>query len=448
MSQDERMTEAVRRVREAAVNEAERLFVRAAADLKASPAQLGAIEKDVRNGVLSIGAAILAGAMHLWGTGYAGSRKVCACGETQKYMNDRNRRVVSLLGAFRFKRAYYWCPACGASDAPMDHFFQIAHTDFSPAVREAVSLVGAEVAFGRGRSLMGDLTGIWVSKRKHREISEATGARLAPPDATVSDHAGPPCGSPTPSIPLRMPAVEGAVEDLYLSADGTMAPTLDAWREVKIGALFHARPGSDGKPVRGITRYFGDLIDAETFGWRWYADAVAMGLEQARRVIVIGDGAAWIWNLADIHFPGAIQIVDWYHAIERLWTVANACFGEGESEACAWVETCKKLLRASRVESVIEKLLALRARSKKTRKMLQDAAGYFRKNADRMRYRRYRRQGLFIGSGVVEAGCKHIVGQRLKQSGMRWTLEGLRAILFLRLAVLNRQWPARQRRAA
>ena len=448
MSQDERMTEAVRRVREAAANEAERLFVQAAADLKASPAQLGAIEKDVRDGVLGIGAAILAGTMHLWGTGYAGSRKVCACGETQKYMNDRERRVVSLLGAFRFKRAYYWCPACGESDAPMDRVFQIAHSEFSPGVREAVSLVGGEVAFGRGRSLMGELTGIWVSKRKHREISELIGMCLAPPDEMPS------CGGPlvrpsaTRSVVLRLPTAEDPSADLYLSADGTMAPTKEAWREVKIGAIFHARAGSDGQPVRKTTRYFGDLIDAESFGWRWYSEAVAMGLEQARRVIVIGDGAAWIWNQAEMHFPGAIQIVDWYHATERLWTVANASFGEGEPEACAWVETCKKLLRASRVERVIDELLALRTRSKKIRKTIRDAAGYFRNNADRMRYRRYRRQGLFIGSGVVEAGCKHIVGQRLKQSGMRWSLEGLRAILFLRLAVLNRQWPARQRRAA
>jgi len=442
------MAGVIRQVREAAANEAERLFVEAAAKIRASAAQLGAVEKEVRDGVLGIGAAVLAGAVRLWGTGYVGSRKMCTCGETQKYMNDRERRVVSLLGEFRFKRAYYWCAACGESDAPMDRALEIGRSDFSPAVREAVSLVGAEVAFGRGRTLMGELTGIWVSKRKHREISEAAGACLAPPDERISGDMPSVRGSPTRSVVLSLPRAKGPIEDLYLSADGTMAPTTEAWREVKIGALFHARAGSDGKPVRKTTRYFGDLIDADTFGWRWYSEAVAMGLEQARRVIVIGDGAPWIWNQAEMHFPGAIQIVDWHHATERLWSVAKAYFGEDEPKGRAWVETCKKLLRAGRVERVIEELSRLRTRNKKTRKTIQEAAGYFRNNTERMRYRRYRRQGLFIGSGVVEAGCKHIVGRRLKQSGMRWNLDGLRAILFLRLAVLNRQWPAQQRTAA
>ena len=104
--------------------------------------------------------------------------------------------------------------------------------------------------------------------------------------------------------------------------------------------------------------------------------------------------------------------------------------------------------RASRVERVTEELSRLRTRSKKTRKTIQEADGCFRNNAERMRYRRYQRQGLFIGSGGVEAGCKHIVGQRFKQSGMRWNRVGLRSTLFLRLAVLNNEWPMRKRSAA
>ena len=169
------MAAVIRQVREAAANEAERFLVQAAAELKASPAclcpacaagaagrrhgrqaQLGAVEKEVRDGVLGIGAAIVAGAMRLWGTGYAGSRKMCACGETQKYMNDRERRVVSLLGGFRFKRAYYWCAACGESDAPMDRALEIGRSD------------------------------IWVSKRKRREISEAIGASMMPAEETAA----------------------------------------------------------------------------------------------------------------------------------------------------------------------------------------------------------------------------------------------------------------------
>lgn len=442
------MAAIIRQVRDAAADEAERLLVQAAAEIKTSPAQLGEVEQDVRDGVLSIGAAVLAGAVRLWGTGYAGSRKMCACGETQKYMNDRERGVVSLLGTFRYKRAYYWCSACGESDAPMDRALEIGRSDFSPAVREAIGLVGAEVAFGKGTTLMGRLTGLWVSKRKHREITEAIGARMMPAEETDPSETPRVSVAPAQAIERDLPVFEGDIEDIYLSADGTMAPMIGRWREVKIGVVFHGRTGANGKPIRAATHYMGDIIDAETFGWLWYGQAVAMGLERARRVIVIGDGAPWIWNQAEMHFPGAIQIVDWYHATERLWTVANAYFGEGDSKGRAWVETCKKLLRASRVEHVIEKLSQLRTRNKNTGKTIQEAAGYFRNNAERMRYRRYRRRGLFIGSGVVEAGCKHIVGQRFKQSGMRWNSAGLRSTLFLRLAILNSEWPMRMKNAA
>ena len=97
----------------------------------------------------------------------------------------------------------------------------------------------------------------------------------------------------------------------------------------------NAQPGKDGLPQRGASRYFGDVIEAETFGWRWYRQASAMGLHPARRVVVLGDGAAWIWGLAEMHFPDAIQIVDCYHATERLWNVAHAAMGQDHPKARA-----------------------------------------------------------------------------------------------------------------
>lgn len=432
MNNDRDMAEVIRRIRATAADEAERLLSEAAATLRRSPGAFAWLEKAIREGVHAIGASILTEAVALGGNGYEGTSIGCVCGYRQKYMNDRERSVVSLLGKFRFKRAYYWCAECSESRAPLDDALSIAHTQFSPAVRNGVSLMGAEVAFGRGAMLMEGLTGIRISKRKHREISEATGAALGPPKLLPRDESA---GGP-------------AVEDLYISTDGTMAPTLEAWREVKIGAIFEARCGPHGRPERLRTRYIGDVMKAEDFGWELYRGAEGMGMRRAQRTIVLGDGAAWIWNIAAFHFPEAVQIVDWYHATERLWTVANAHFGEGSDEAKAFVVRCEKLLMASRAEAVIEELIVLRKAKRKASKIIGEAIGYYRNNAERMRYRRYVRRGLFIGSGVIEAGCKHIVGQRLKQSGMRWALDGLRSILHLRLAVLNRQWPQQNRIAA
>jgi hypothetical protein len=339
------------------------------------------------------------------------------------------------MGAFRLKRAYYWCPGCGASDAPLDRRLGIKQSDFSPGVRQMIGRVGAEVPFGRGRLLMGELAGLWVSQSQHQQISERIGAGLMP------DSSGRPAFAS-----LHAPSKE--IEDLYLSADGTTALTVEGWREVKIGAVFAAHPGPDRLPQRTATRYLGDVIEAETFGWRWYHTARAMGLDRARRVVVLGDGAAWIWALAEMHFPGAIEIVDWYHASERLWIVAYAAFGEATPEARRWAKSCETLLRAGRVEQVLRRIAQMHPRSVEAQKILREAQGYFRNNAARMRYRRFCRQGLFIGSGVVEAGCKHIVGFRLKQSGMRWSLDGMRSILHLRLALLNGDWPTASSAAA
>ena len=418
----------IEQVRQRAAEEGGRLVEEAMRRLEHSPEQWSRVEGRIRQGMHDLGRSILEVAVKVLGNGYQGSRRVCACGGTLKYMSDRERDVVSLMGLFRLKRAYYWCAACGASDAPLDRRLGMERSDFSPSVRQMIGRVGAEVPFCRGRLLMGELAGLWVSQRQHQQISERIGAGLMP------DASGKPVSA------LRQEAPE-RIEDLYLSADGTTAHTFEGWREVKIGAVFLARPAPDGLPQRAATRYFGDVIEAEAFGWRWYHLASAMGLDRARRVIVLGDGAAWIWNLVQTHFPGAIEIVDWYHAAERVWTVAHACFGEATPEAARWAKAGEKLLRQSRVETLLVRLSRLRPRHAKARQILRDAQGYFRNNAHRMRYRHFRRQGLFIGSGVVEAGCKHIVGFRLKQSGMRWSLDGLRSILHLRLALLNGDWP-------
>lgn len=419
----------IEKVRREAAQEAERFLREAQERMKDGPEAWTELEKRLRARMLALGGSILEAAAGLAGNGYEGSRRLCECGDAQKYMNDRERDVVSLLGRFRLKRAYYWCPQCRKGYVPLDHRWGINGTDFTSAVREMIGRVGAEAPFDRGRTLMGELSGVWVSKRKHEQIAEAIGAGFS----------------------LEEPPRSWAgrkVEDLYLSCDGTTAPTLQGWREVKIGAVFHAGRDADGRPQRGPTRYFGDVIEAEAFGWRWYRSARAMGLERAKRVVVIGDGAAWIWALAELHFPGAIQIVDWYHASERLWIVAHAAFGEGKPKARVWGKTSERLLRAGRVEDLLRRIARLRPTSAEAQEILRVAQGYFRNNAARMRYHLYRRQGLFIGSGVVEAGCKHIVGFRLKQSGMRWSLDGLRSILQLRLAVLNGDWPLPVAKAA
>jgi len=415
------VTALVSQVRESAAHEAEAVLRAALQRLDQDASAWAQVEKDVRDGSHRIGAGILGAALATLGNGYERSVLPCGCGKGMKYVSDRERTVVSLLGKVRLRRAYYWC-GCGASRAPLDERLGVVGTDFSPGVRQAIGRLGGERPFEQGRELLGQLTGLWISTRSHRLVSERIGNALA---------------SQAPS-PLR---AQGDIADLYLLADGTMAPTREGWREVKVGVAFTADKGADGKPHRQTTRYFADVLDAEAFGWRWYNLAEAVAGQRARRLIVLGDGAVWIWNLAAMHLPGAVQIVDWYHAVERLWLVANLLWGEGHPAAKRWARQAKKHLAHGQVEALLALLRRLSPRTAEARKAVREAIGYFQNNAERMRYRRFRRQGLFIGSGVVEAGCKHVVGQRLKGSGMRWSLDGLRAVLALRLAILYGPWP-------
>ena len=159
-------------------------------------------------------------------------------------------------------------------------------------------------------------------------------------------------------------------------------------------------------------------------------------------MIVLGDGAAWIWNIADEHFPGAIQIVDLYHAREHVSDLAKLLYTRGTPKATAWAEARIRELDAGDIETLVGNLARLRPSSATAKDEARKTRGYFESNAHRMRYADFRRRGLFVGSGVVEAGCKTIIGHRLKQSGMRWTVRGANAIIALRCCELSGRWEA------
>jgi Uncharacterised protein family (UPF0236) len=214
-------------------------------------------------------------------------------------------------------------------------------------------------------------------------------------------------------------------------------------RDAKLGCVFtQSRLDAKQRPVRDphSTSYVGAIETAEEFGKRIYAEAVRRGLLQARQVIVLGDGAPWIWALAEEHFPGATQIVDLYHAREHLGELAQTLYGRTGKAAAAWRAARYEELEAGDVEAVVAAMKRTRPRDPTGRERVRKQIAYFQTNAERMRYAEFRRRGLFVGSGVVEAGCKTIMGQRLKQSGMRWTVRGANAIIALRCCQVSNRW--------
>ena len=195
-----------------------------------------------------------------------------------------------------------------------------------------------------------------------------------------------------------------------------------------------------GYPIRdpGSTTYTGAIETAEEFGKRLYREAWQRGWSRAQTKVVMGDGAEWIWNLAADHFPGAIQIVDLYHARQHLWEVARSLYPQDGGKQRAWMKVHqKRLLDRGKIETLVDRLRAIESDSPEGAEKIRTQADYFQRNAERMRYPKFRRQHLFVGSGVIEAGCKTVIASRFKKSGMFWTVRGANAILALRCCCLN-----------
>src|SRR5215472_3703132 len=212
-------------------------------------------------------------------------------------------------------------------------------------------------------------------------------------------------------------------------------------REAKLGCVFTQTTwDKKGYPIRDpdSTTYTGAIETAEEFGKRLYREALKRGWRLAKKKVVISDGAEWIWNLVAEHFPDAIQIVDLYHARQHLWEVVRQLYPQEVVKQRVWMKVHqKRLLDKGKIEKLVGALRAIRAANALVTEKIRTEADYFERNAERMRYPKFRRQHLFVGSGVVEAGCKTVIGSRLKQSGMFWTVRGANAILALRCSHLN-----------
>lgn len=384
----------------------------------------------------------------------------CACGGAARYHDTRSKQLLSVLGPLSMERAYYVCPHCHQGQSPLDRTLDVEGTAYSPGVRRMIAAVGSESSFQQGREQMQRLAGLDLTTKAVERHAEAIGADIAQREQHKIDRA----------LQLEFPQILGsAVNTLYIEFDGTQVPVVRAelqgragriegqpprTREMKLGCVFtQTTTDPKGRPIRDptSTTYTGAIETAELFGRRIYTEAWERGWSRAKKKVVLGDGAEWIWNLANEHFVGAIQIVDIWHARQHLWDVAAKLFPADDLERKRWAKKWTRKLNAGKVEAVVTQLLEFPTRKTELREMLRTEAQYFQRNRQRMRYPKFRKQGLFFGSGVIEAGCKTVVGARLKQSGMFWTVRGANAIVALRCTCISRKfedyWESRSKAA-
>ena len=418
---------------------------------------LEAVEQATRDALHQAGAVLLETLLNEDAAGE--SQQPCACGSPARYAGRRPKKLVTMLGEVVVERPYYHCSRCGKGFAPHDQELAVKATQYSPGVRRMTALVGSETSFDRGRALLDELAGVRLTAKAVEREAEAIGEDVASEEQAAIARA----------VPLELPAMSGPETPiLYIEMDGTGVPVTAAetagrkgkyggpagTREVKLGCVFtQTSCDEQGRPVRDedSTSYTGAIEDAAAFGRRIYSEAWRRGWSRARKKVVLGDGAGWIWNLSHEYFPGAIEIVDLYHAREHLWELASKLFPQQQKRLRGWARRMQKKLDAGRIEQLVTALREIETDDPELAHPLALEADYFQRHAERMRYGEFRRQGLFVGSGVIEAGCRTVIASRLKRSGMFWSVRGANAITALRCARLSNRfddyWENRARAA-
>jgi len=399
---------------------------------------LEAMEMSIRAATHQMGAKILQELLQSRGS--FERERPCRCGQKAHFQEMRARVVLTAVGSVTFQRPYYLCSSCHQGQSPRDVDLDVQNTDYSPGVRRMMALVGSSSSFAQGREQLDALAGLKVTTKAVERQAEAIGSDIAARDRVEQ------------ALQLELPAVRGPqIPVLYIEMDGTGVPMVSSeiegrmgkiagerarTREAKLGCVFtQTHIDKKGRPVRdeASTTYTGAIETAAEFGKRIYREAWKRGWCRAKKKVVIGDGAEWIWNLVAEHFPDAIQIVDLYHAREHLWELARQLYPSNEVNQKTWMKSHqKRLLDKGKIEKLVHALRSIDAANPQMADKIGTEADYFERNAERMRYPKFRRQHLFIGSGVIEAGCKTVIGSRLKQSGMFWTVRGANAILALR----------------
>jgi hypothetical protein len=419
---------------------------------------LEAVEMAVRSALHRAGAAALTELLQFPAPRADQRTLPCACGHLAHYRELRSKPVLTAVGTVEVLRPYYLCPHCHAGQFPADAELDIENTEFSPGVRRMQAVVGQQAPFDHGPQQLKLLADLEVTTKAVERTAEASGENIAAREQEEMQQA----------LQLDLPAgAEEVVPILYVQMDGTGVPVVKKetvgrqgktegqpshTREVKLGCVFTQTAWDpQGYPLRDphSTTYTGAIETAEEFGKRLHGEAWRRGWGRAGKKVVRGDGAEWIWNLAEQHFPGAIQIVDLYHARQHLWELVRRLHANDEVKQKAWTKVHqRRLLDKGKIEKLVGALRSIVSTNPEVVEKIRIEADYFERNAPRMQYPKFRHQHLFVGSGVIEAGGKTVIGSRLKQSGMFWTVRGANAIVALRCCHLNGRfedyWQARQ----
>ena len=343
--------------------------------------------------------------------------------------------TIHLVRRVYRENGHYVCKVDALLGLPPDGWFR--------QVEKLACALGVTVEFAHGCSLLNEITGIEFSDHGLANRVESLGHLLK----EQSEKAPVPEVYPLDSALFQRVCRQNISRPtVYVGADGINVPLNQGQgtKEAKVGVVFweadHVKVSAKRKEIRR-REYVGTLDSRKAFADQLFKCYATVVKQTPCQVVVLGDGAKWIWEMADEYYPKAIQILDFYHVSEYVWDVARELYPDESKRQHKWVKPQLKRLRASRWKDVVESLRFLKGSSALT-KTVQDLKRYLENNADRIDYKRYQELGLMIGSGVVESSNRRVVTQRLKQSGMHWSVKGAEAVIALRACYLSSslQW--------
>jgi hypothetical protein len=363
----------------------------------------------------------------------------CRCGRFARFKGVRSHTAVTMIGVVLFRRRYFYCRHCDAGFCPADQRLGITRGAYTDRVQQQTSRLCTLAPYNVAVGILKDLCGVSVSISHAQRMVERADLFAS---SVLADRLQ--AANEADRVRLKIwsgdvpaPPKKAGAAQLYIEMDGVQTPLVRSWNEMKVGVCFSV----SGKGIRSPKRYVSHLGSAHEFAPQLYALAIEAGLETARDVIVIGDGAQWIWNLADEQFPKSNQILDLWHVVDRLGKVARCAFGDNDTaRVTQWLQERKEELLASQLHAVERALRRLAQGYPACKEAVRIEIGYHSNNADRMDYACFIDQGWHIGSGVAESACKRVVTQRLKGAGMHWVHTGAAAMAKLRCLALSLQW--------
>ncbi len=348
-----------------------------------------------------------------------GNQCACPCGGWAFFQRFHGLWIVTAAGRLRVLRAYYHCARCGQGCCPADGRLGLGPANTTPTAQARLAVLSALEPYVQVADLIFQLgLPLQVDLKSTERVTQAVGARLAA--AGPRRHYG---------TTLRPVAV---------GFDGVMLPTWEGRKETRVGVIYEPDPEAPRTPAgeaRLRKEYFATTGSRESL----VAAVCARARERAAGgvVAVVSDGAALEWVDLDRYLPNRVEILDFYHVLERVGEVARAMHPEAPGRALAWQAAMKQELLEIGPWELVRALTAWKPESAAAQEVRRVQLAYFQRQQERMRYPEYRRRGFPLGSGAVEGACKHVVVDRLRQSGMRWKLATAEPVMQVRAALLT-----------